>query len=152
MANGATYSTVYIALWMLMEFFFKFKVDEIDWAPLNELPAVPVKEVTSDYVKAKLPFLTLYTPSGKNYHIFTTDTNASIGRSYLSITSIYLNNVNVDRRVRLILKRSLLFVAVEKGVTNSQSLYISYFYPDGRKFHIHFVPGSDPYFGISMSN
>lgn len=56
-------------------------MDKIDWEPLNELPAVPVEEATADYLMASLPFLTLYTPSGNNYHIFTTGTNASIGKS-----------------------------------------------------------------------
>ncbi|XP_037028543.1 uncharacterized protein LOC119068841 isoform X2 [Bradysia coprophila] len=86
------------------------RVDEIDWTPLNELPAIPVEEVTADYLVANLPFLTLYTPSGNNYHIFAEGTNLSI--------------------------------AVEKVMTHSQSLYISYGW---NKTHIHFAPGADPY-------
>ncbi|KAG4068656.1 hypothetical protein HA402_002347 [Bradysia odoriphaga] len=86
------------------------RVDEIDWTPLNELPEIPVEEVTADYLVANLPFLTLYTPSGHNYHIFAEGTNLSI--------------------------------AVEKGMTHSQSLYISFGW---NKTHIHFVPGADPY-------
>ncbi|KAG4078044.1 hypothetical protein HA402_002095 [Bradysia odoriphaga] len=54
------------------------RVDEIDWTPLNELSAVPVEVVTADYIMTNLPFLTLYTPSGNNYHIFRNGKNASI--------------------------------------------------------------------------
>lgn len=61
-------------------FNFIFEVDEIDWTPLNERPAIPIEEVNADYVAANKPFLTFYSPSGNNYHIFTNQTNATIGK------------------------------------------------------------------------
>lgn len=61
-------------------FFGKFEVDEIDWTPLNEQPAIPIEEVTANYLMGNVPFLTFYTPSGNNYHIFTNQTDASIGK------------------------------------------------------------------------
>lgn len=54
-------------------------MDETDWTPLNELPPLPVDEVTFGSELVTFPFLTLYTPSGKNYHILTNQTKARIG-------------------------------------------------------------------------
>ena len=58
-------------------------MDEIDWTPLNEKPAIPIEEVNANYVKANKPFLTFFSPSGNNYHIFTNQTNATIGKGNL---------------------------------------------------------------------
>ncbi|XP_037038573.1 uncharacterized protein LOC119076048 [Bradysia coprophila] len=93
------------------------RVNEIDWTPLNEFPALPVDEVTKDFVMHNDPTLTLYTPSGKKYHIFTANQTTWIA---------------VEKGA--------------KGVNRSQSLYITYLQGDRRKTNIHFVPGADPYF------
>lgn len=55
-------------------------MDEIDWTPLNEKSEIVIAKVDAAYVMANKPFLTFYSPSGNNYHIFTNEADATIGR------------------------------------------------------------------------
>ncbi|KAG4073057.1 hypothetical protein HA402_009476 [Bradysia odoriphaga] len=76
------------------------RVIEIDWTPLNEFPALPVEEVTGDYIMNNKPFLTLYTPSGNNYHIFTGERNTRIAveKGANRSQSLYISYLQAGKR------------------------------------------------------
>ncbi|XP_037047370.1 uncharacterized protein LOC119082102 [Bradysia coprophila] len=134
------------------------RVDEIDWTPLNELPAVPVEVVTADYLMTNLPFLTLYTPSGNNYYIFKNGTHVSIavdkeaGHSDSSLISYFPSdgrkvNINFVHGADPILER-------EAEPTGKKDLFsfqlVSFTTPDQKEYKITSTIGDDDERKISI--